>query len=82
LVINYIAVPDTSPWCGRSMPARPVAGLCFAFKRGGQTVQPFTSNTICLGGDLLIVLSPAATAGAWERWITHGSLDNEAQEGA
>lgn len=81
LVINYIPVPDSSPWCGRSMTARPAAGLCFAFKRGGQAIQPFTPNTICLAGDMLIVLSPATTAAAWDRWIMDGSLGNEAQEG-
>lgn len=80
IVVHFTSLPDSSPWCGRSMDTRGVPGLCVAFKRTGQAVQPFTSETTCRGGDLLIILSPAASVSMWERWIAHGRLGDGAEE--
>jgi hypothetical protein len=78
-VIHVQTLPDSSPWCGRPMIGRPAAGLCLAFKRG-YSVEPFTPDTICLGGDLLLILSPAANVSDWDRWMLQGS-SSQASEG-
>ena len=71
-VVHVTALPDSSPWCGRPMASGAPAGVCIAFRRG-RTIRPMTPETTCVGGDLLIVLSPAASVPDWDRWLTSGS---------
>lgn len=73
-VIHVTALPDSSPWCGRPMTGRPPAGVCFAIKRG-PSIQPVTPDTVGLGGDLLMILSPAANVSDWDRWMLQGAAE-------
>lgn len=70
--IHLQVLPESSPWCGRQMMVRPLTGgLCLAIKRGDAT-QPFTPNTVCLGGDLFVIVAPASSILVWNQWIVDG----------
>jgi hypothetical protein len=73
-VIHITALPDSSPWCGRRMTGGSPAGLCFGIQRG-HSIQPVMPDTVCLPGDFLMILSPAANVSDWDRWILQGSAD-------
>jgi hypothetical protein len=79
-VIHTRTLPDSSPWCGRPMMTRSAAGVCFALKRG-DSVLPVAPDTVCLSGDLLMILSPVGSVSAWDRWIVYGSSNTDEHEG-
>lgn len=79
-VIHTKTLPDSSPWCGRSMMTRPAAGVCLALKRG-DSILPVAPDTVWMGGDLLMILSPAGSVLAWDRWIVSGSSNTDDDEG-
>jgi hypothetical protein len=78
-VVHAKILPDSSPWCGRSMSAERPAGVCLAIKRG-ENLRAVTPDTIAAPGDLMIILAPAASVPAWDRWILHGSASTAGQD--
>jgi len=72
-VIHVKSLSDSSPWCGRPMTGEPAVGLCLAVKRG-DSIQAVTPDTVCLGGDLLMILSPASYVSDWDRWMQQGPV--------
>jgi hypothetical protein len=72
--IHAVAVPERSPWIGRSLPLETPTGLCVAVRRD-QSVHPFTPDWRLLDGDHLMVLTPPANSSDWDQWITRGPAD-------
>ena len=79
-VIHTEFLPDSSPRCGRPMGGEAPAGLCLAVKRG-HAIHPVTPDSVWLGGDLLIILSPAENVSDWSRWMRQGP-SNQAGNGS